>query len=322
MAIRSDIYFQQKAPDLVGGFARGQQMARARRQDERLAEEDARKQKLMGIYKTGIVEGPEGEKTLDLNLVQKNLMGAGFAPEALKLRDSLQNQERLDQQAAFEREKFQSTQDYRNKQLELARQKQKQKGSMQFSPGQKKIDTEFAKEYNEWTSGGADVAKNEIDKLQNVVDRLEGGEVTTGGLTGLFPDRMTSDEVLSARSDVQSTVMNSLRAILGAQFTEKEGERIIKNTWNEADSTKNNVARLNRLIKDLTNKYRAKEQKSMFYEDQGGTLYGYKPTGIKKQMEAQFNERKKKKRTPGYGVEEAYATPMKTFKTEEIDWAD
>lgn len=141
--------------------------------------------------------------------------------------------------------------------------------------GVETLDRDFAKDYNEWTSGGSKIAQTEIQKLRGIANDLKGGAVTTGGLTGFFPDRMTSDSVLKARADVQSTVMNSLRAILGAQFTEKEGERIIKNTWNEADSTENNLARINRLVGDLEAKAQAKSAKAGYFE-KNETLRGYK----------------------------------------------
>lgn len=150
--------------------------------------------------------------------------------------------------------------------------------------GVKALDRDFAKDYNEWTSGGSKIAQTEIQKLRGIANDLKGGAVTTGGLTGVFPDRMTSDSVLKARADVQSTVMNSLRAILGAQFTEKEGERIIKNTWNEGDSTENNLARVNRLVGDLESKANAKSAKARYFE-KNGTLHGFKAGAVAEQPE-------------------------------------
>lgn len=144
--------------------------------------------------------------------------------------------------------------------------------------GQDGVDRAFAKEYNDWSSGGQSLAKNELNKLQGLADRLKSGEVTTGGLTGIFPDRMTSNAVLSARADVTSTVMKSLRALLGAAFTEKEGERVIKATWNEADSTKNNIERIERLMSDLDGQAIAKDKKAKFYEE-NGTIQGFKIGG-------------------------------------------
>lgn len=145
------------------------------------------------------------------------------------------------------------------------------------SDGFKALDKDFAKDHNDWTSGGAESARMEIQKLKDVANSLEKGNLTTGGLTGKFPDMMTSDAVLKARADVNSTVMNSLRAILGAAFTEKEGERVIKNTWNEADSTKNNLARIQRLAEDLESKAQAKDAKTGFFQE-SGTLAGFKHT--------------------------------------------
>ena len=148
---------------------------------------------------------------------------------------------------------------------EIAEMKQAQKGTV----GQQTLDREFAKDFNEWTSGKRENAKSEIEKLKNVAKMLENKDLTTGMFTGLMPDRFTSDALLQARADVNSTVMNSLRAILGAQFTEKEGERIIKNTWNEGDSTENNLARVQRLAQDLEAQAKAKDVKADYFSKKG-----------------------------------------------------
>lgn len=169
------------------------------------------------------------------------------------------------------------------KELEAKNKKAENVGRL--SEGQKTLDKEFAKDYNDWTSGGSKIALSEIKKLSDVAKSLKNGNLSTGGLTGMFPDRITSDKVLKARADVQSTVMNSLKAILGAQFTEKEGDRIIKNTWNEADTTANNMARVERLVQDLSNQAIEKNRKAKFFEQQSGSLYGYQsksaPSGTK-----------------------------------------
>lgn len=188
---------------------------------------------------------------------------------------------------------------------------EEKKGASGINEGQKVLDREFAKDYNEWTSGGAKRAQSEINKLTNVLEGLKSGGVTTGGLTGAFHDRLTSDSVLSARADVQSTVMNSLRAILGAQFTEKEGERIIKNTWNEADSTQNNVARLERLIGDLQSQAEDKNMKARYYENVG-SLAGFKPS-----MSQSDEVKQSAARSGGFSdpfVNSANASTVKTLK--------
>lgn len=140
--------------------------------------------------------------------------------------------------------------------------------------GFEKLDTEFAKDYNRWTSGGFDSAKLELGKLNDVINDLESGKVVTGPLRSLTPEFLTSDDRLAARADVTSSVITSLREILGAQFTEKEGERVIKTTWNEEDSPENNARRLRRLVQDLSSQANQKQRKSRFFE-QYGSLQGY-----------------------------------------------
>lgn len=148
-------------------------------------------------------------------------------------------------------------------------------GAGKFTAGQKAVDQDFAKDYNAWTSGEAKNARTEIEKLRSVAKQLTDGKVETGGVTGMFPDRMTTNATLSTRSDVHSTIMNSMKATLGSAFTEKEGERKIKATWNEADSTENNLARVNRLIGDLSAKADDNDSKANHYETYG-TLANYK----------------------------------------------
>lgn len=207
---------------------------------------------------------------------------AESSADTLQRYQAIKNQEQSRQDKLSDRdESYRREEELMNRKFaqdkELAGLKAGQKNA-KVSEGQKVVDREFAKEYNDWTSKGASTASSEIDKLQSVIDRLERGDVSTGGITGMFPDRMTTNSTLGARADVQSTVMNSLKAILGAQFTEKEGERIIKNTWNEAESSENNAARLKRLVGDLRAQADSKNAKSRYYE-QNDSLYGYKLGG-------------------------------------------
>jgi hypothetical protein len=277
------IYLNMKAPDIAGGITRGlqtgmnmRQMADQRdMQQKKLADQDAMKK----AYAMGVQTNPDGTTTFNQGIAMSEM--AKINPEMASKMYQNQQANKF-QQDKFLQEKTNRNQDveFRKNKLDLERRrlridekaaKEKSKNTG-FSVGQKKVDQEFAKDYNEWTSGNSEIARSEINKLQSVSEKLKNGSVTTGGLTGMFPDQVTSNEVLSARSDVQSTVMNSLRAILGAQFTEKEGDRIIKNTWNEADSTENNLARINRLVSDLTAQAEAKDAKAQYFKETGGTL--------------------------------------------------
>lgn len=226
------------------------------------------------LVKSGIADPQDFPPVYDPSFV--NTMAA----RTLTVKDQLDQQWKQQEFALKQRDSAR-----KDSELGLKREEMKQKASStKAAPteGQKTTDREFAKDYNEWTSGGAELAASEIGKLDAVAKNLKAGKVTTGGLTGAFPDRITSSGVLKARADVQSTIMNSLRAILGAQFTEKEGDRVIKNTWNEADTTENNLARIERLVSDLKAKAAAKESKASYFAEHG-TLIGYKPGQSSKQ---------------------------------------
>lgn len=255
-------------------------------------------------------------------VIEDGLMKAEQIPEQYdpKQKDffaglMLSGAERLE----LERKNMRATKDDSFRERELA---SRNKGSSEYglkpTKAQEVVDSEFGKEYSAWTSGGRDGALTEIGKLRGVAQDLKKGKVTTGGMTGAFPDRLTSNEVLKARADVQSTIMNSLRAILGAAFTEKEGERVIKNTWNESDSTANNFARVERLVNDLEAKAIAKDAKAQFYEDRG-TLREFKSQSI-------AGRGRQPVMTPGNRSIEvlpsANAGQGQVFKTNQIEWAD
>lgn len=179
------------------------------------------------------------------------------------------------EKASIEADERKSDRSFKQQMLDLQRIKAQQDKKDAEGAGQKELDKQSAKEYQEWSSGGEKVAQSEIGKLKSVVQDLKKGKLDTGGLTGMFPDQLTSKDVLGARANVQSSVMGSLRQLLGAQFTEKEGERVIKNTWNEADSTENNIERLDRLVNDLENKAMDKSRKANYFQSNKGTLKGF-----------------------------------------------
>lgn len=144
--------------------------------------------------------------------------------------------------------------------------------------GRKTLDKEFAKDYNEWTSGGAKRSREEINKIEGVVQRLRDKKGTTGGLTGVFGDRITSDDVLKNRADVQQSAMSLIKTLLSGATSDKDREQIVNTLWNEADSTENNIARLERFAKDMKSRADDTDAKSIFYE-QNQSLAGYKGIG-------------------------------------------
>ena len=146
-----------------------------------------------------------------------------------------------------------------------------------LTPAQKKVDETFANEYVDWSKGGmADVEKN-LSQLLDVNRALASGDNLTGGYIGLTPDKLLgymNPEALNNKEMVQEVVQRNLRLILGAQFTEKEGERLINRAYNDSLDEEVNRQRVGRLILQINSAAQAMDEMSKYYES-NGTLKGY-----------------------------------------------
>ena len=147
------------------------------------------------------------------------------------------------------------------------------------SKGQDAIDKEFAKTFVSWETGGkADVTKN-LTQLKSVAQRLASGkENLTGAAIGRVPDLIkaaTHPEAIDVRDQVEEVVQRNLREILGAQFTEKEGIRLIARAYNQNLDEDVNLRRVNRLIEQIQKGAEAK-QASVDYFGEHDTLKGFK----------------------------------------------
>lgn len=132
-----------------------------------------------------------------------------------------------------------------------------------LTPFELEMAGEYAPIMAQWqTGGGADTAKN-LSQLAEVVGRLESGEENlTGWIIGNVPDFILAGlnpEALDARELVEEVVQRNLRIVLGAQFTEKEGERLIARAYNRRLSEPQNAARLRRLIASIDSRARQLE---------------------------------------------------------------
>ncbi len=151
-------------------------------------------------------------------------------------------------------------------------------GGLNLTPGQKAVDNAFAQEYVAWTAAGgfADVEKN-IQQLAEVEAKLQSGANVTGGFIGKTPRFVlakTNPEALNTLEQVEEVVQRNLRLILGAQFTEKEGERLIARAYNPDLEEPDNLSRVKRLMASLTRAAQAKQDAADYYA-QNGTLAKY-----------------------------------------------
>ncbi len=181
----------------------------------------------------------------------------------------------------------------------------------QMTPGQEAIDKEFAKSvYVPFVSGGsADAAKN-LNQLKWARDQLGKSQNLTGPIVGNVPDAVQAfinPDAVNTREAVEEVVQRNLREVLGAQFTEREGERLIARAYNPKLSEEQNIQRLNRLIDSIEQAYNQKNAAVQYFQ-QNRSLAGYQyqpPTiadfdRVIDEMDASI----KTELPPGWSVEE------------------
>lgn len=164
----------------------------------------------------------------------------------------------------------------RTQQLEMAQMAQKAKGPM-LTPAQKSLDQAFAKDYADRINKGeaADTEKN-IAQLESVIDTLSTKNVS-GPVIGNTPDvilSVTNPDAINARDQVSEVVQRNLRVILGAQFTQREGEQLIQRAYNEKLDEATNKDRLQRLVAAMKQAASIREDADKYFETYG-TLQGW-----------------------------------------------
>jgi hypothetical protein len=140
-------------------------------------------------------------------------------------------------------------------------------------------DKAFGEEYNEWTSGKRADAQKNLEQLDSVIEMLNGEGNYTGEVVGQIPDRLavlsnTGQARVAARERVEEVVQRNLREVLGAQFTEKEGERLIKRAYNPMLSEEENIYRLTNLANQVRTSIQNRDAKAAYFA-QNGTLVGF-----------------------------------------------
>jgi hypothetical protein len=144
------------------------------------------------------------------------------------------------------------------------------------SEGEKTMDREFAKDYTDWkTSGKADFESNS-KILEDAMQDLKTGKVKTGVAEGILaknPIYVTSAAALESR--VRKALNSGLRATFGAQFAEREGERIFQQTFDSRKSPEENAATMKIELDKIKAKAADMQDQANYFEKNKGSLSGY-----------------------------------------------
>jgi hypothetical protein len=175
--------------------------------------------------------------------------------------------------------------------------------ALNLTKGEVAVDKEFAKEFVDFEArGGFSDVEKQLNQLKGVRNELadvvftelspkerkefkrknprakESKKDLTGPKFGLTPDTVmafTNPEALSTKQKVEEVVQRNLRLILGAQFTEKEGERLISRAYDERLSEGQNLKRVDVLIKQIDQAAKSKRSAAGYFK-KFGTLKGWK----------------------------------------------
>lgn len=168
---------------------------------------------------------------------------------------------------------------------DLALANAKKKEALVNNPGQKALDEAFAKQYAEdQLGGGKEQANANLKKISDAASDVV-SKKATGGLLQKIPGvgdyltRVFEPEKAAVRQDVESVVMASMKQMLGSQFTENEGKKVLQTSFDPALPPEIIQARLNAL-RNTAAAVRASKEKAGEYFRTKGTLTGYKPDSV------------------------------------------
>lgn len=141
------------------------------------------------------------------------------------------------------------------------------------------LDKKYIPEFLEWSVQGKSAdARKSIEQLREAVGVLEGGQDNiTGPFVGKLPDWLSTTlnpEAVDTREKVEEIVQRNLRLVLGAQFTEKEGERLIARAYNPQLDEGTNAKRVRRLLMAIETAADARDRAAAYFQ-KNGTLVGY-----------------------------------------------
>jgi len=151
--------------------------------------------------------------------------------------------------------------------------------------GYKTFNEKFGAEAQSWfASGGYAQVKENILKLDDALAVLENEKDSLFGVTGMIgflPESLKSvikPEAVDLADNIRSIVFQSLRETLGAQFTEREGQRLVDASFNQLLNEETNKKRLERLRDKLLAIADSKQQAYEYFQSNNGDMTGYKGT--------------------------------------------
>ena len=297
----------------VQNFQQGQNQQRQRS----IQDEARRRQEALQAIDVANTMGAQQGRVIDPSAIQPllssgNLQGIGDLLASAPVSDKFKaEQERLGREQQLKDLQMQKLQgDISQSALPFEQTREGQKAA--FVAGLTKpkniardeIDKQFAKEFTRYKTGGAAKQFENLRNLETALGTLTSTPGITGPIKGSIPDfvrNITSPEAVATRQQVEGAIQGSLRETLGAQFTEKEGERIMKNAFNPSLPQEENIRRVSVIAAGLKAATQAKEDQFKYLE-RTGSMAGYDGPDPKDVFDGAMSEMEKKNSSQSFDM--------------------
>lgn len=203
--------------------------------------------------------------------------------DKLKKETELMGQEKSKELTDLDRAKISKTEAETKKILDQIENpdKYKKTDKEKENPAIKKLNEEYAKEYNKFTSNGKNNALNTIKKLKEYAKRLkdeskEISEESGGKYSTMLPDFMRSTEALEYRDQIPLAANKTLKELFGGQLSDAEREAAAREFYNDKMGAGKNAEILEGKIKELEDNLKSQTEKAKYFE-KNKTLEGYTP---------------------------------------------
>lgn len=138
------------------------------------------------------------------------------------------------------------------------------------------VDRKFGQEYADYVTGGAASTQQALDELHGAAKALETTQAS-GPILGALPQwlrKRVAGPGFKIQQDIERNVQSSLRQVLGAQYTQIEGENLLARTFDPSLKEDANLQRLNSLIGRLE-RAKVEKDRAVNYFRNNGTMAGY-----------------------------------------------
>lgn len=171
---------------------------------------------------------------------------------------------------------------YKNQELDLRREELGAKNKIADAKGKDQgiiaLDKDYAKDYNDFTSGGNEAAKRSIEKLESIYSDVKGdnGTFAAGGgsVVGSLPDALRSNTSIKRRDTAVTAANSALKSTFGGQLSDGERKALANEFYNDKLDNASNAEILRSKIDELKAKLGQQTQKALYFRDKG-TLNGF-----------------------------------------------